>query len=109
MCVGGGGGGGGQCFSTLCLSVPPRGDPWAVAPVCNLLAETDGGLVCVCWSTGRRVMAPLSSCQVRKPAEDLQSSQGTNRARRRKRAESRRKGVCVCVCASVVQTPRERG
>ena len=30
-------------------------------------------------------MAPLSSCQVRKPAGDLQSSQGTNHARRRKK------------------------
>ena len=24
------GGGGGQCYSTLRLSAPPRGDPWAV-------------------------------------------------------------------------------
>ena len=49
-------------------------------------------------------MAPLSSCQVRKPAEDLQSSQGTNHARRRKQKQSHSWRVGTWNVRSMVDT-----
>ena len=48
-------------------------------------------------------MASLGACQARTPAEDLQSSQGTqhHQARRALRGEVTCACMCVCVCVYV--------
>ena len=69
-------GGGVSVFSTLFLSVPPCGDPWAALLKCWLNLTIFSVLDLHVLSTGYRLIVSLISCQGCTPAAVLYPSQG---------------------------------